>query len=631
MGKRVSDLFAKNGEITKMVSNDSSLKSSDTNSVSPLINKSQIPNRVDASGAQVEAKVDSEDPIKIATNIIQKYQSITSSPASVMRILTGDFKIDAKKAAEVIKLPEFARGDIASNGLLSHMFGPTGGLIAGYLESMGIDETSLASNIMRTGAWIGGRYTLPMDMHPLDVLNLIYSIASMGLLGDDIANNLGNGANHKALRPRWSILAPLANSPYALKAFMSKTEESERFKIGWRIPDDINQSLNSNGGVTNSRLRTIKTEPSESKLGSLGSAIQNITNAISGNKTSTDIGNPAESTIYGNFKIGSSAIKDYASWEDYPYDINSDFGTDQPSTSSFDQQLNSLDIFSNRVNNLRDAGLLAGYADWAGFEIGSDHQWKIELYPYVSEAHGGGTCTPELPVFFVPNIWRFDKKDPRLVSDTSVRIKNGTEVKDVIAKEYPGSKDDGKYDYIAYSYSTCLPALSYDLSLGTVKTDSLKLFNGSTVEIFAGMNYNSILNISILDDVYGSMHKYMFQYINACYDINTHSLAPYYNCAFEIILKILRPGGKIKEAHHFIGVPVEYTPRLEGQQDPNESRLDITFGIIGYITPTNSKAWTDHDGREAGFEGQIPKTPTWKDIAFKAGQQFKDDKDDKSK
>ena len=147
----------------------------------------------------------------------------------------------------------------------------------------------------------------------------------------------------------------------------------------------------------------------------------------------------------------------------------------------------------------------------------------------------------------------------------------------------------------------------------------------------AGMSYNAMMSISILDDVYGSMKKYMATFINSAYDIVTNSMAPYYAIAFQLELIILRAGGQINYHHKFIGVPTEYTIRHSGSQDTTEEgRVDLTFGIIGYKTPKlgldrnvypgqmggRAKQKTD-DGLEKNFSlGNL----TWRDITLKMGQ-----------
>ena len=57
--------------------------------------------------------------------------------------------------------------------------------------------------------------------------------------------------------------------------------------------------------------------------------------------------------------------------------------------------------------------------------------------------------------------------------------------------------------------------------------------------------------------------------------------APYYACAFDIRLYVFRSGKQINHAIKLIGIPIDYPIKLEGSQDPNESRVDITFSIIG--------------------------------------------------
>jgi len=317
---------------------------------------------------------------------------------------------------------------------------------------------------------------------------------------------------------------------------------------------------------------------------------------------------------------------------------------------------------------LVDKGYAAGYRDYAGFELGTNHLWKIEMYPYQSK-HGGKTCTPPLPSYYLPALWtmsdRYESSRPKSnillnalnlnwdyeIQKTVARMEPN-EVKDLsdkfvnklisnLASRLGGKSESNRAignDWRQFNFSDHLPVVSYDLNFGTMRTEAQQLFNGSAIEIFSGMQYNATLNLSIIDDVYLSMHKYWTHYINSIYDINTHSIAPYYNMAFEIVLTIFRAGYKINEKYHFIAVPIEYTPRLDGQQDPTEARIDMTFGIIGLIVPQMKKgsiyanqniqrgqSVKNTDGNSAGgyvVINQDPSELTWNDIMINMGNNL---------
>jgi hypothetical protein len=319
---------------------------------------------------------------------------------------------------------------------------------------------------------------------------------------------------------------------------------------------------------------------------------------------------------------------------------------------------------------LSDAGYMAGYKDYAGFELGSNHLWKTEIYPYKSKH--GDTCTPPLPAYYLPALWttsdRYDSSRPK--SDILLNALNlnwDYEIQKTVARLEPNEVKDLSDKFVnnlisnlsarlgfksssnraignewrQFSFSRNCPVVSYDLNFGTMRTEAQQLFNGSAIEIFSGMQYNATLNLSIIDDVYQSMHKYWTHYINSIYDINTHSIAPYYNMAFEIVLTIFRSAYKINQKYRFIAVPIEYTPRLDGQQDPTEARIDMTFGIIGLIQPdgksknlyrdenisrgqsVNTRYGMPAADNEVQYTDQDPSELTWQDIMINMGNNEK--------
>ena len=290
--------------------------------------------------------------------------------------------------------------------------------------------------------------------------------------------------------------------------------------------------------------------------------------------------------------------------------------------------------FENVISKLNSEGFLSSYRDFSGFEMGSDHLWSIKLLPYpyddddvqAFKEMGRKSITPPLPCYVLPNMWRETRVTTSSAEHDGIRSKVIQIGRKWIAKALDVEEGsipeetivDELSNAVPFSFSHNTPVLSYDLTLGSMKPESLRLFNGGSSEFFAGMSYNAVMSMSILDDVYGSMKKYMNTYINAAYDIDTHSLAPYYSMAFQIELTILRAGGQINHRHKFIGVPFEYTPRFDGSQDSNETRIDLTFGIIGYKYPKKGKG-TELYINNMGGRASIDKTDLGKEKKFSLG------------
>lgn len=306
----------------------------------------------------------------------------------------------------------------------------------------------------------------------------------------------------------------------------------------------------------------------------------------------------------------------------------------------YDDPLSNSESFTDiqsYLQRLNQEGLLTGYKDYAGFEIGSNHDWMIKIYPYPHDeadkqkfnALGRFTCVPPLPYYGLPNMWYLhdditDIRRNAIINDSSSSkswspfkggkskfskaaaaignsvansakhwledryngLVNGDTKNDITANqiftdEFDVTKQIDRAGVGYVSFGEYCPALSYDLNYGSPKTEDVRLFNGSSMQVIHGMQYNITLNVSILDDVYHSMQKYMNQYYNCIYDLGGSSMAPYYACAFDIRLYVFRSGKQINHAIKLIGIPIDYPIKLEGSQDPNESRVDITFSIIG--------------------------------------------------
>lgn len=576
MVKSISELFGSSDRLIKLPSNEGT-------AYDPISKTgSWIESGIGSYKENLETKA-----FKTLTEVMSKYDEIKNDPTEALRIFNH-----IKRPSDAVN----EKGKVAGDKIIDipgYMSKEDGALLNWALGTL--------SDVVNSAS--GGR---AVSNYPLLMLSQI---------------NTGNSMANKAING-------LVNS--LTDAFK---EEAEKGTIPWKIP---NNKLDE---VRNTIFEVVKTNASKGVFGSLMSAAKTVIQKLSG---IDETGVPAGLGLYNKLSFAADQTNqfDYAVLDD-PYRTQDELLIDNTLT------------YESAIDSLVENKLLSGYKDYAGFEMGSNHQWKIELYPYPHEYEdvikyenqlNRFPCTPGLPFYYLPNLWKEtkevktsvkveDKPIPfgglqyKTINDDGSEGKQKNEfgldvskshiisgcnddqgpipepggnlidkAKDLVnsavssyKKSLSGSTDvsgGGKEsfdDASIFSFSTNCPVLSYDFSLGTVKTESLPLFNGSQSEVFAGMQYNSILNMSILDDVYGSMFKYMMTYINCCYDVHTHSLAPYYNCAFQINLTILRPGGQINHMYKFIGVPIEYTPRLDGSQDANECRIDITFGIIGFI------------------------------------------------
>lgn len=244
---------------------------------------------------------------------------------------------------------------------------------------------------------------------------------------------------------------------------------------------------------------------------------------------------------------------------------------------------------------VEELGISSGYSELAGFEPGSDHQWSIQLYPYngpgrdnIGEIYSDFSLVPALPEYELPK---------------------------VISKPITeGAKASDYYGNSRFSFGKQCPCLSYNLSFGNQETKDISLFNNSKIQIPLGFSYNINLQLSIIDDVHGSMKKYMNKYFNMIYSLRDASLARYDMAAFVIRLVILKPGYKTKWDFKFIGVPYNYTPQFEGSEDANPSTISIDFSIVGMVQPTNEYTDLDRVGSASMPQNYNWDQSTWTDV-----------------
>ena len=250
---------------------------------------------------------------------------------------------------------------------------------------------------------------------------------------------------------------------------------------------------------------------------------------------------------------------------------------------------------NNILDHLRSQDLLQDYHSINGFEMGSNHDWIVRISPYYSNTPGRYTLTPPLPCYRIP---KGTTRVKGLPSDKwyglESKITNHvytTLANDLGVNGLDLAKANEEDDLFSFGFNC--PALVYNFNIGAVRSDSMRLWNGESADYFNGYQYQSSFNVSILDDIYGSMQKYMQSYVNACYMPGDNELAPYWASAFLIDIIIFRAGKQINWRYKLIGSPIEWSPTYSGGEGANELRVDITFGIIGMIQPNDTKVYSE--------------------------------------
>lgn len=355
----------------------------------------------------------------------------------------------------------------------------------------------------------------------------------------------------------------------------------------------VDRALNPHGAPMSMESEKFYSDPLLAPLGGkdkVTSVLGSIVDRVSPRMTTMGPRNYA----YDSFKFNSKkALADYNSYND-PYEGRA-------------RTLSKSGDFREIVQELRGLGLLTNHKKLTGFEIGSNGDWFIQIYPYPYEKDdvsfyksiGRNCLTPSLPSYLIPFSAPYSNTgnpNNKIVDDVTrnllkdyIQPINGDKL---LLDNYVAVTKDIFQNSTLFSFSRDLPCLSYDLNIGGLKNESIPLFAGSAIQVPTGMSYNATLNVSILDDVYGSMYNYMIEYINTIYDNRNGSIAPYFAAAFQINLIIMMPGSQIKYKYKFIGVPIEFNARLDGASDGNEARVDVTFGIVGFKKYNNRNSST---------------------------------------
>lgn len=228
-------------------------------------------------------------------------------------------------------------------------------------------------------------------------------------------------------------------------------------------------------------------------------------------------------------------------------------------------------------------GASIGYKDWQGFSVGTDHIWDMKIKPYIPPS--GNTFTPDLPVI------------------------------DIATWEVNG--DDLTLNKTAFDFAEHTPVVTYNLNFGQTRSKDIPLFNESKVTIPLGMSFQNLLSVTLVDDQDRSMFKYMNKYINAVYDPEEYTVAPYDEAAFEIQLIVFKPGYKVNFQFKFICVPVDYSPLLEGSSEVGSGAdLKIDFNIIGIKAYSNATGTMESYDNEGSW-----KDTTWKDVMLVPSRQ----------
>jgi hypothetical protein len=228
----------------------------------------------------------------------------------------------------------------------------------------------------------------------------------------------------------------------------------------------------------------------------------------------------------------------------YDWVFNDPYGTKTRKTRLTPDQL---------MEDLISMGYGIGYKFIQGYEIGTMANWNVQIYPYDQE-HGNprtGCLTPELPEYKLP-----------------IPINNTQ----------------------TFSFSKYLPCIRWNIDIGNLKTNSIPLFNGSSMDVPNGMNYNVSLSLTVVDDLKHSMEKYVRKYINAIYDPVNRKMAPYWASAFYIPITIFDRSYNIDYRFDLITVLRSWNAELASDENESESSISLEMSVIGMCQYTNGNS-----------------------------------------
>lgn len=206
-----------------------------------------------------------------------------------------------------------------------------------------------------------------------------------------------------------------------------------------------------------------------------------------------------------------------------------------------------------------------GRKNLIGFSVDSTHSWEIKLEPY---DNGPNTITPDFPTVY-------HESDPSKVMT---------------------------------DFKNWLPIVSYDYTVGKIKTQEIKLFNESSLTLPIGITYDHTIKISMIDDMNKTLDKYFNHYLNRIYNPITHAVTPYKNACFLLTLYVLRPDKKINLKFPLICILQEKELSYSGTEAAEHTSLDLTFTIVGVVSKYEQESFSK-DGRSA-------QSFNWNDVSL---------------
>jgi len=221
-----------------------------------------------------------------------------------------------------------------------------------------------------------------------------------------------------------------------------------------------------------------------------------------------------------------------------------------------------------------------GRGSLGAFEPGSNHQWRIQLYPY--ERNGVDISL-----------------DASAEVEGSGRLNEGANQYNIVPPLpwYPISieKDPSKSDLplgvpSIFHFGYHCPAIQYSLSLGNTQSKSIPLFNNSNFQVPNGTAYSPTLTMSVLDDVYGSFRNWYHKYLNNLYDLKSGSIPRFDTAALLVRLIIFKPNFQPKYEFRFICVPDTYSIEFQGTNDSDEELVQLNLSIVGMLKMRNTYA-----------------------------------------
>lgn len=198
-----------------------------------------------------------------------------------------------------------------------------------------------------------------------------------------------------------------------------------------------------------------------------------------------------------------------------------------------------------------------GVKTLSGFSLDSSHLWDILMYPYTDSS---GSFLSD---YFKPS-------DPTNPTDSlSSKYYAATEIPELEAGVKP----------------IWVPALNYEYSDWTYKTDSKSLGIGVNQPVLAGVDFNNEFSMTILDDEESSMFRLFKNIAGRSINLVELGVAPYKQVSLVIELFILMPGARIKFHRKLIAILSKFDSVHTGTEDPAVLLYNVNFTIVGELPP----------------------------------------------